>query len=212
MELVNVFQVPAGMDRAWEVLTDVQRIAPCLPGAELLESSGDTFRGVVKVKVGPIRMRYSGTARFESVDADTRAMVVVAEGRDAQGQGTAGATIRVELADDGDQTAVTVRTDLQITGKIAQFGRSSLADVSGRLLAQFAENLKVQMLAEAVPPIAPRQASSPTLGSKSPPSAADSGYIDLMASARPVIVRRAAPLAILLLSLAAAWLLGRRGA
>ncbi len=147
MELTNEFRVDVPIDKAFEVLTDVERIAPCMPGAQLQEIEGDEYRGIVKVKVGPITAQYKGAARFvEKDDADHRA-VLRADGRDTRGQGNANATITASLEPDGDGTRVTVVTDLTITGRVAQFGRGVMADVSTKLLGQFVDCLEHQVLA-----------------------------------------------------------------
>ncbi len=141
MELINEFEVDAPIDRVWSVLTDVERIAPCLPGAQLQEVQGDEYRGVVKVKVGPITAQYKGAASFvEKDDAGYRA-VLLAEGRDTRGAGNAAAEITAEMASTATGTRVTVTTDLKVTGKVAQFGRGVMADVSKKLMGQFADNL-----------------------------------------------------------------------
>ena len=141
MELSNDFEVAAPIDLVWSVLTDVERIAPCLPGAQLLEVEGDEFRGVVKIKVGPITAQYKGAASFvERDDAGYRA-VLRAEGRDTRGAGNAAANITAELEATDVGTKVTVTTDLTVTGKVAQFGRGVMADVSKKLMGQFADNL-----------------------------------------------------------------------
>ena len=131
----------APIDRVWSVLTDVERIAPCLPGAQLQEVQGDEYRGVVKVKVGPITAQYKGAASFvEKDDARYRA-VLLAEGRDTRGAGNAAAEITAEMASTATGTRVTVTTNLKVTGKVAQFGRGVMADVSKKLMGQFADNL-----------------------------------------------------------------------
>ena len=141
MELSNDFEVAAPIDLVWSVLTDVERIAPCLPGAQLLEVEGDEFRGVVKIKVGPITAQYKGAASFvERDDAGYRA-ILSAEGRDTRGAGNAAANITAELEATDVGTKVTVTTDLTVTGKVAQFGRGVMADVSKKLMGQFADNL-----------------------------------------------------------------------
>ncbi len=142
MQIDNSFRVDVPVDEAWAVLLDLERIAPCLPGAQLQEIEGDEYRGVVKVKVGPITAQYKGTAKFESVDEATHTAILVASGRDTRGQGNASATIEIVLLVDGVGTRVDVDTDLSITGKVAQFGRGVMADVSSKLLAQFVENLE----------------------------------------------------------------------
>src|ERR1700726_1670454 len=132
MELSNEFRVGVSVPEAWKVLTDVERIAPMLPGAQLQEVEGDEYRGVVKVKVGPITAQYKGKATFLERDEAAGRLVLRAEGRDTRGQGNANATITASLQPDGDGTRVTVVTDLTVTGKVAQFGRGVLADVSAK--------------------------------------------------------------------------------
>ena len=141
MELNNDFEVAAPVDLVWAVLTDVERIAPCLPGAQLLEIEGDEFRGVVKIKVGPITAQYKGAASFSERDAVGHRAVLRAEGRDTRGAGNAAADITAELEATDIGTKVTVTTDLTVTGKVAQFGRGVMADVSKKLMGQFADNL-----------------------------------------------------------------------
>ena len=141
MELNNDFEVAAPVDLVWAVLTDVERIAPCLPGAQLLEIEGDEFRGVVKIKVGPITAQYNGAASFSERDDVGHRAVLRAEGRDTRGAGNAAADITAELEATDIGTKVTVTTDLTVTGKVAQFGRGVMADVSKKLMGQFAENL-----------------------------------------------------------------------
>ena len=150
MELVNDFTVNVPVDEAWKMLTDVERIAPCLPGAQLQEVEGDVYRGVVKIKVGPILAQFKGQATFvEKDDADHKA-VLKAEGRDTAGKGNASALITAKLDSQGDAvTKVTVSTDLTITGKVAQFGRGALADVSTKLLGQFVDCLETTVLGPA---------------------------------------------------------------
>lgn len=158
MELTNEFRVDVPVDEAWNVLTDVERIAPCMPGAQLQEIAGDEYRGIVKIKVGPITAQYKGVARFLEKDDDAKKAVLKAEGRDTRGQGNANATITAILTPDGDGTAVSVLTDLTVTGKVAQFGRGVLADVSAKLLTQFATCLQDDLLQSSP---APAGATSP---------------------------------------------------
>jgi len=145
MELTNEFKVGASPDEAWAVLTDLERIAPCMPGAELQEVDGDDYKGVVKVKVGPITAQYKGIARFVERDDETHRAVLQAEGRETRGQGNASALITAQLTPDGDGTLVSVVTDLTIAGRVAQFGRGILADVSTKLLGQFASCLETKL-------------------------------------------------------------------
>jgi hypothetical protein len=149
MELTNEFRVAVPPEVAWGVLTDVERIAPCLPGAQLLEVEGDEYRGTVKVKVGPITVTYKGAATFVERDESGRRAVLRAEGREARGQGTAKATITADLSPDGDGTNVSIVTDLAVTGRVAQFGRGVLADVSAKLLGQFVTCLEETVLSDS---------------------------------------------------------------
>jgi carbon monoxide dehydrogenase subunit G len=148
MELTNTFDVSVPVETAWAVLTDVERIAPCLPGAQLQEIEGDEYRGIVKVKVGPITAQYKGKATFVEKDDVNHKAVLDASGRDTRGQGNASATITAQLEPAGEGTHVTVTTDLTVTGKVAQFGRGVLADVSAKLLGQFVDNLEQTVLTD----------------------------------------------------------------
>lgn len=149
MEIADSFRVSTPIDDTWKVLLDIEGIAPCLPGAQLQEIEGDEYRGVVKVKVGPISAQYKGTATLAEVDEAGHRIVIDAAGRDTRGQGNAKATIVVTMDRDGDGTRVDVVTDLSITGKVAQFGRGVLVDVSSKLLGQFVDNLERDVLAGA---------------------------------------------------------------
>ena len=148
MELVNEFTVNRPIDEAWAVLTDIERIAPCLPGAQLQEIEGEHYRGVVKVKVGPISAALKGEAHFvERDDANHRA-VLKGDGRDTKGNGNASALITATLQQvDATSAKCVVHTDLNMTGKVAQFGRGALGDISSKLMQQFAKNLD-EMLAK----------------------------------------------------------------
>ena len=148
MELTNDFRVALPVEKAWAVLTDLERIAPCMPGAQLQEIEGDEHRGIVKIKVGPITAQYKGKAVFLDRNDETHVAVLKAEGRETRGQGNASATITAALVADGGDTAVSIITDLTVTGRVAQFGRGVLADVSAKLLDQFVASLEETVLAE----------------------------------------------------------------
>jgi len=148
MELSNEFEVPVPIEQAWEILTDLERIAPCLPGAQLQEVEGDVYRGIVKIKVGPITAQYKGQAVMVKKDDEDHIALLEATGRDTRGAGNASAAIKAELTARGDVTHVSVVTDLTVTGKVAQFGRGVLADVSAKLLDQFVNNLEATVLAD----------------------------------------------------------------
>jgi carbon monoxide dehydrogenase subunit G len=155
MELTNEFRVGVPVSVAWKVLTDVERIAPMLPGAQLQEVDGEEYRGVVKVKVGPITAQYKGTATFIETDEAAGRVVLKATGRDTRGQGNASAVITATMTPNGDGTNVTVVTDLTVTGKVAQFGRGVLADVSGKLIGQFVDALEADLASSEVPTASP---------------------------------------------------------
>jgi carbon monoxide dehydrogenase subunit G len=147
VELTNEFSVRVPVDEAWRVLTDLERIAPCMPGAQLEEVEGDEYRGVVKIKVGPITAQYKGVASFQERDEAAHRAVIKAEGRDTRGQGNASALVTATLEAEGDEsTKVTVLTDLTVTGKVAQFGRGVMADVSAKLMDQFVKQLEADVL------------------------------------------------------------------
>jgi carbon monoxide dehydrogenase subunit G len=165
MELVNSFSVNVPIDRAWALLTDVEKIAPCLPGAQLEEIEGDEFRGSVKVKVGPITAAYKGKASFIELNSDTHTAVLRAEGRDTKGAGNASATVTATLVGDEVKTDVTVNTNLAITGKVASFGRGVLADVSNKLLTQFVASLEELIANDGVEAESSATASSDSVAS-----------------------------------------------
>jgi carbon monoxide dehydrogenase subunit G len=215
MELENEFRVQAPVDRAWQVLTDLERIAPCMPGAQLQEVEGDEHRGVVKVKVGPITAQYKGVARIVDRDREGGRLVLRAEGRETRGQGNASALITANLAADGEATRVTINTDLTVTGKVAQFGRGVLVDVSAKLLTQFVECLEADVLAAeapAAPAAAPAAAAEvPTNGEAAPVrrvESAPAAPVDLMGTAGAPVAKRVAPVVALLF--VTMWLVRRR--
>jgi uncharacterized protein len=148
MKIVNEFRVSIPIDQAWDVLTDLEGIAPCLPGAQLTGSDGTTFTGKVKVKVGPVTTEYQGTASFAEKDDEARRAVIDAKGRDSRGSGTASAMITAQLRPTGDRTTVSIDTDLKISGKIAQFGSGMIAEVSEKLLGQFVDCLEAKLAAQ----------------------------------------------------------------
>ena len=213
MELKDSFEVAHPVAAVWEVLTDVERIAPCLPGAQLTGSDGDAYEGLVKVKVGPITSQYKGKASFtERDDADHR-LVMSASGRDTRGAGNASADITVTLeAVTEASTTVSVHTDLTITGKVAQFGRGVLADVSRKLMGQFADNL-AELVAADVASSEPEAASDSETADEpdtepvaetpgpDPAPAAEVEAVDLLDVAGAPVLKRLVPviLAIILI-------------
>ena len=198
MDLNHEFVVNVPVAEAWVILTDLERIAPCLPGAQLTEIEGDTYRGQVKIKVGPILAQFKGQASFVSRDDVAHKATLKGEGRDTTGKGNASAMITAELTSvTPTSTKCTVHTDLSISGKVAQFGRGALADVSDKLLAQFSENLN-QLISAAPAPSAPAPATSeaqvpseqPTIRKIDGPEVAP---LNLLDTAGSTIAKRAIP-------------------
>ena len=195
MELEHEFTVPVPVDRAWEVLLDVEKIAPCMPGAVLDSVDGDSFTGQVKVKVGPITVAYAGRASFLEKDPTAHRAVVEAKGRETRGSGTAAATVTASMADEGGSTRVTVVTDLAITGRPAQFGRGVMNDVGSKLIGQFADCVATTISASGADRADTR------------PSPAE---IDLVSVAGGSVARRLAPVAAVVIGIVIGWVLVRR--
>jgi len=216
MDLNHAFTVEVPVDDAWRILTNVERIAPCLPGAQLQEIEGDVYRGAVKVKVGPIQAQFKGQASFVEFDEVAHKVVLKGEGRDIGGKGNASALITAELtALTETSTSVTVNTDLSVTGKVAQFGRGAMADISDKLLAQFVVNLNEMIAASDAAPAdapAPEAPAAPTEVSADAPAAdapvapaaqaeptvrkidgPEAEALDLLSISSGVIVKRALP-------------------
>jgi carbon monoxide dehydrogenase subunit G len=149
MELEHSFSVPVPAERAWDVLLDVERVAPCMPGATLDSVEGDSIAGRIKVKVGPITMTYAGTAKFTERDQEARVITLEASGKETRGAGTASASVHSRLLPEGDRTQVTVQTTLNVTGKPAQFGRGVMNEVGAKLIGIFADNLAAMLAAES---------------------------------------------------------------
>ena len=155
MKITNEFTVHTPIERAWQVLTDLEGIAPCMPGAQLTGVEGDTYQGKVKVKVGPVISEFAGTARFTERDEAGHRAVIDAKGRDARAGGNASALVTAVLTPAGESTRVSVDTDLKISGKLAQFGSGMIKEVSGKLLAQFVSNLEAKLATDVPTPDAP---------------------------------------------------------
>jgi uncharacterized protein len=227
MELEHSFTVPVPADQAWDVLLDVERVAPCMPGATIDSVEGDEIKGRIKVKLGPVSMTYAGTARFTERDRDAGVVTLEASGKETRGAGTAAATIRSELHDQGGQTEVTVHTSLNVTGRPAQFGRGMMADVSAKLIGVFASNLAgmlatgngsapepavpepaVQATAHAapVPTVTTPASTTPTAAS----APGDDSLNLLQVAGLPVLKRIAVPAGALLAVLAGVLILRRR--
>ena len=196
MDLNHQFTVAVPVEDAWRILTDVERIAPCLPGAQVQEVEGDTYRGIVKVKVGPIQAQFKGQASFLERDDVAHKAVLKGEGRDTTGKGNASALITAELtAVDATSTSVTVSTDLSITGKVAQFGRGAMADISDKLLAQFVDNLNTLIAEQPSTPAAAAPAAAATEGVRTIESA-EVAPLDLLSAAGSPLLKRAIPVVV----------------
>jgi carbon monoxide dehydrogenase subunit G len=200
VDLNHEFIVNVPVNDAWLILTDLERIAPCLPGAQLTEVEGDIYRGQVKIKVGPIVAQFKGQASFVTRDDAAHTASLKGEGRDTTGKGTASAIITAQLTSvTPTSTKCTVVTNLTISGKVAQFGRGALADVSDKLLAQFSENLN-QLITSAPAAAAPAAtevaAASPEIRKI---ESAEVAPLDLLGTAGAPILKRAIPVAIALI-------------
>jgi carbon monoxide dehydrogenase subunit G len=224
MQLENKFTIEAPIEKAWEALNTPEMIAPCFPGATLTEYEGDSFTGTVKVKLGPISLTYKGKGTYVTRDEDAHKVVIEATGRDSRGNGTASATVTGSMIADGpDKTAVTMVTDMTITGRPAQFGRGVISDVADKIIGQFAscvaEKLTPQQdsapaaasssngtagtaTATATPavPVTPATTSAPTapttpkpVTTPSAPMKSDIDAIDLLDTAGAPVLRRLAP-------------------
>ena len=203
-QLINEFTVNRPIDEAWPLITDLERIAPCLPGAELQEVEGETYRGVVKVKLGAISSQFKGEAHTVERDDENYRVVIKGSGRDTGGRGNASAEITAQAEELSPTSArVVVTTDLHITGKVAQFGRGIMGDVSAKLMAQFADNLNEMLDQQGLATAStetPDSSDEPQLRKIDGPATEP---IDLMEVGGSSILKRAAPamLALLLLML-----------
>jgi uncharacterized protein len=205
MQLEHSFTVPLGLHDAYAALLNIEQVVACMPGAALDSLHGDDFTGAVKVKLGPIALTYKGKASLVEKDPTGHRVVMSAQGRDTRGNGTAAARVTAQLSPDGPATRVDVHTDLDITGKPAQFGRGVMIDVGNKLIGQFAERLAGTLSAagateaesppgaaatEAVP-AQPPSAAEPARSMRA--HAADDDAIELLSSAGPAVARRLAP-------------------
>jgi carbon monoxide dehydrogenase subunit G len=237
MEMDHSFTVPVPPDRAWDVLLDVERIAPCMPGATVDEFDGEVVTGRIKVKVGPVSLTYRGTAKFTERDPDAKVIVLEASGKETRGSGTASATVRASLEPEpsGDATTVLMHTTMHVTGRPAQFGRGVMVEVGSKLVEKFAENLSqlisggdgasadaaaggtgqtpgatetaAAVTTDTGPAGTESAAAKPATSTPAPAAAQDDDSINLIRLVGPAILKRAIPVAIGAAVLA---LLGRR--
>jgi carbon monoxide dehydrogenase subunit G len=210
VHLDHAFTVPTGIEEAWAVLLDAERVAPCMPGATLESVEGDEFHGSVKVKLGPINLTYKGKAAFIDKDDAAHRVVIDARGKDARGAGTAAAVVTATLVADGDaSTKVDVHTELDITGKPAQFGRGVMVDVGNKIIGQFADHLADMLTSpEAAAPLDMPAAEEDAAGVSTSvtvpaptaqPQRRAAEHIDLMEHAGPAMAKRLAPLVVVAL-------------
>ncbi|MEV4310976.1 SRPBCC family protein [Actinocrispum sp. NPDC049592] len=204
MQLEHKFTVNAPVDDVWQALLDPERVAPCMPGATLTSVDGPKFAGTVKVKMGPISLQYKGSGEFVSTDQDTRVLKINASGKDSRGNGTASADVTVTLSTSDGTTVGDVVTELAVTGKPAQFGRGLIAEVGGKILDTFAQNLAAQLEPEQDSPSAADDAPATEEPAEEPVAKAphvvpvsSAPEIDLLEYAGSSVVKRVAPLIIL---------------
>ncbi len=146
MKLENEFTVNASMDEAWNAMLDLEKVTPCLPGAQLTEQVGDEYKGTMTVKMGPVTQKYNGTVKVEEADESAHRAMIKADGKDARGQGTASATITSTLHDGGNGSVrVHVETDMKLTGKVAQFGRGMHKEVAAKIMDRFSDCLEKEL-------------------------------------------------------------------
>ena len=234
VELQHSFTVPTSVDDAWALFMDLERVGNCFPGATVTEATDSAFSGTVKVKLGPITLLYAGSGSFVERDEAAYRAVLQAKGKDKRGNGTAGATVTIELSPDGEGTRADVTTDMAITGKPAQFGRGVMQDVSDKLLGQFSACIEQQLTeptpeavaaeltskaTEASQALAPATtlasaADTPahgTLRRVAAPEAATDDALDLGSAVLPVLARRYAGFALTAIGgVIVGWLLGSR--
>lgn len=209
MELTNVFTVAAPIEEAWPLLTDIERIAPCVPGFKLTGTEDGQYTGTMKVKVGAVQTAYDCTIRFVEVDDEQHRAVIAAQGKETRGQGGVTAQITSKLDAEDGGTRASVVTDLDITGRVAQFGRGILGDVSDRLVKQFVKQLESKLLTPAAAPGAagpaggaPAAGTNAGSGTLPPAPEAETEPLDLLSVAGAPLVKRFAPVVAVLAVLA----------
>ena len=187
MELKHEFTVPTSPAATWEAFGDIKEVAQCFPGATVTNADEETFEGIVKVKLGPVSLVYTGEGRFTEKDEDTRTFKLTANGKDKRGNGTAGADVVLSMGEaDGGRTSVSVTTDLKITGKPAQFGRGMIQDVSDKLLGQFVSCLEQRLVEDPAEGASETNGLEPTAAAVAASRAGGDNDQPLSASADPI--------------------------
>nr|WP_208407468.1 SRPBCC family protein [Amycolatopsis granulosa] len=203
VRLDHEFTVPAPPAEVWKAVTDPERVAPCMPGATLTKVEGETFTGTVKVKLGPISLLYKGSGEYLETDEQARKIVIKASGKDSRGAGTAAATVTVTLSENDGGTKGTVATDLNVTGRPAQFGRGMISEVGGKILDQFAANLADRLGTAESPATEEKPAESGVTTEPAPekpklesvkPQPHEAEAIDLFEYAGSSLTKRLAPI------------------
>ncbi len=209
MKIENSFSVNAPIEDAWKVILDLERVAPCLPGAAIEEAAGDEYQGTMAVKLGPISARYRGTVKVEEADEQNHRVVLRAAGNETRGRGSASATITSSMIEENGATNVVVETDMEVTGKVAQFGRGIMQDVASELMDRFSACVEQEITggrgSEEKDSAAPRkEAPTATEGSSvAAQSGATSTRVDSQREAQPLdlgsvgggaVLKRAAPI------------------
>ncbi|MEU6142825.1 SRPBCC family protein [Streptomyces sp. NPDC047081] len=198
MKIDQEFGVDVPVERAWQALTDLEALAPCMPGAELTGVEDEVYKGRVKVKVGPVVSQFAGTARFVKKDEAAHIAVINAAGKDTRGGGNASATIHARLRPEGVGTVVTVSTDLNISGKLAQFGSGMIKEISEKLFTQFVENVETRLLG---PDTAPAEEEAPVAEPEEAPAGEP---LDLVRLAGGSVYRRLVPALVVVVVVVAA--------
>jgi carbon monoxide dehydrogenase subunit G len=197
MKIANEFTVSAPIEKAWDVLSDLEQVIPLMPGAQLVGRDGDDFLGKVKVKVGPVTSEFNGRVRFVERDREQHRAVIDGKGKEQRGTGNAAATVTAQLHGAGDHTRVTVDTDLKIVGKLAQVGSGMLQQVSEKLLGEFVESLEAKVTAGSTKP---NDAVAEPVGSATPTAAGEPAPIDLLDLAGAGMLKKYAPAALVALA------------
>ncbi|MGV0993037.1 MAG: SRPBCC family protein [Mycobacterium sp.] len=186
MIIANEFTVSAPIDKAWALLTDLEEVAPLMPGAQLVGREGDEFLGKVKLKVGPVNSDFNGKAHFIERDETQHKALIDARGKESRGSGNAAAVVTLQLHEAGDRTRVTVDTDLKVVGKLAQFGSGMLQQVSEKLLGQFVDALEVKLAGGPAPVAAAPAAAAPAAGATDATASAPAPKFTPTAESEPI--------------------------
>jgi uncharacterized protein len=210
MKIANEFTVNVPIERAWDVLSDLEQVVPLMPGAQLVGRDGDDFLGKVKIKVGPVTSEFSGRAHFVERDRDRHRAVIDGRGKEQRGTGNAAATVTTQLHDAGDRTRVTVDTELKVVGKLAQFGSGMLQQVSEKLLGEFVDSLETKLAASGNSGGPSEAADALAAAAGSAPVGAEPAPIDLLELAGGGVLKKYGPVAVATLVVLLLVVVGRK--